>query len=173
MPDQRPHKSDSEFSQSYQARYLRERRLNDPEFRIREREKMRRYMKRKLADPEFKAKHSARNAKRLKERRSAPETWSRWSLNQIRDRAKRRGIPFNLEPEDLSPPVLCPVLHVPIVYGGTSGEMFAPTVDRLKPELGYTKGNVCVISRRANSIKNDATSAEVQAVADWMKLQGL
>jgi hypothetical protein len=34
--------------------------------------------------------------------------------------------------------------------------------------LGYVKGNVAVISHRANAIKNNATAEELQMVARWV-----
>ncbi len=45
----------------------------------------------------------------------------------------------------------------------------SPSVDKLIPALGYVKGNVAVISRRANQIKSDCTSGdELRQVADWL-----
>lgn len=41
-------------------------------------------------------------------------------------------------------------------------------MDRIIPELGYTKGNVVVISFRANRLKNDATYEELRALADYV-----
>jgi hypothetical protein len=95
------------------------------------------------------------------------------ALNQIRTRAKREGIPFNLEPSDIAVPKLCPVLGIALRFGGGRNDMHGPSVDRLTPALGYIKGNVHVISRRANSIKNDAGSAELQQVADWCRRMGV
>jgi hypothetical protein len=37
------------------------------------------------------------------------------------------------------------------------------------PAKGYVKGNVAVISTRANRIKSNATYKEIQMVADWVK----
>jgi hypothetical protein len=33
---------------------------------------------------------------------------------------------------------------------------------------GYTATNIAVISRRANTIKNNASPEELRAVADWL-----
>ena len=44
----------------------------------------------------------------------------------------------------------------------------SPTLDRIVPSLGYVPGNVVVISHKANSIKSNATAAEIRAVADWL-----
>lgn len=40
----------------------------------------------------------------------------------------------------------------------------SPTIDRIINDLGYVKGNVIVISWRANRIKSDATLAELKAI---------
>ena len=40
------------------------------------------------------------------------------------------------------------------------------TVDRIDSSLGYVKGNVWVVSYRANAIKRDATPEELRRIAD-------
>lgn len=37
------------------------------------------------------------------------------------------------------------------------------------PAMGYVKGNIIVISNRANRIKNNATIPELRAVADFFE----
>ena len=90
-------------------------------------------------------------------------------------RAKKRNVPFSLTPADIVIPTHCPVLGIRLVRGtGSSGVTdTSPTLDRLVPALGYTAGNIRVISGRANRIKNDATAAEVRAVLAWMEAEGL
>lgn len=132
-----------------------------------------RHKARLKSDSEYRAKHCARNNARLKERRSSPEMWARISLNQIKNRAARKGLEFNLEPKDLPPPVKCPVLGIPLVYGAASGSPNLPSVDRIDANKGYVKGNVRVISYRANTIKQDATYDELLAVANYIKREGL
>jgi hypothetical protein len=99
-------------------------------------------------------------------------------LAQARRRAARLGIPFTLRESDLEMPDVCPALGIPLVSGAGAGGRQggrdnSPSLDRLRPEAGYTKENVRVISTRANRIKSDATSAELLAVARWMKKHGL
>lgn len=43
------------------------------------------------------------------------------------------------------------------------------SIDRLIPELGYVKGNVVVISYKANTIKNNATVDDLEKVLAWLK----
>lgn len=45
----------------------------------------------------------------------------------------------------------------------------SPSLDRIKPELGYVKGNIRVISFKANSIKNDASIEELRQILQYME----
>ena len=84
-------------------------------------------------------------------------------------RAKRKDIPFDITPDDIRIPELCPVLGIPLSIGDGKLHEGSPTLDRFIPELGYVKGNINVISSLANTIKSNATWEQVQAVADWMQ----
>lgn len=90
-------------------------------------------------------------------------------LERARSRAKRKGMECSITVEDIKIPATCPALGIPLVRG--SGRMTdnSPALDRIDPSRGYVKGNVQVISNRANRIKTDATPAEVEAVAQWMR----
>lgn len=92
-------------------------------------------------------------------------------LSACKTRAKKRGLPFNLEVEDIIIPEKCPVLGIKLESGRGRTGMFdsSPTIDRIIPEKGYTKGNIQVISGRANKIKNDATADELMAIAKYCK----
>jgi hypothetical protein len=94
---------------------------------------------------------------------------------QIRYKARRKGIPFNLTKEDFIAPAVCPYLGITLIpgVGRDHVQPDAPSIDRLIPALGYVKGNVQIISVKANRIKQDATSDEVMRVALAMKAQGL
>jgi len=82
-------------------------------------------------------------------------------------RAKEQGIPCTITVEDIVIPELCPLLGIPLERGqGVAGAIAAsPSLDRMNPELGYVPGNVAVISRKANLMKNDASSEELLAFA--------
>lgn len=77
-------------------------------------------------------------------------------------RAKRKGIPFDITVDDIHIPDNCPLLGVPMFRSIGSIGRNSPTIDRIIPELGYTKGNIWVISSRANLIKNDSTLEELE-----------
>lgn len=88
------------------------------------------------------------------------------------DGAKRRAmlydLPFNITLDDIIIPDVCPVLGIPIISGGKANNPHLPSLDRFIPELGYVKGNIAVISLRANSIKKNASIKEIQALFEWM-----
>lgn len=86
------------------------------------------------------------------------------------NRARKKGLPFNLTKEYLEGIMTytCPVLGIPLVFGGPSRED-SPSLDRIVPELGYVVGNVIVISNKANSIKNSASASEIRKVAQWLE----
>ena len=92
-------------------------------------------------------------------------------LFKSKTRAKKKGLPFNLEVEDIVIPEKCPILGIKLKRGrGIGGPVASsPSLDRIVPEKGYTKGNVQVISLRANQIKSDATADEIMALAKYMK----
>jgi len=87
----------------------------------------------------------------------------RW--RKLRTRASRAGIPFNLDPDDVIAPDYCPVLGIALHKGqGMGPKDYSPSVDRIDPSKGYVKGNVLVVSQRANRIKQDASPSEILAV---------
>ena len=90
-------------------------------------------------------------------------------LKSARKRAKNKGLDFDLEITDIIIPDNCPVLSIPLFKGKGSASDNSPALDRIVPSKGYIKGNVAVISTRANRIKSNATYSEIQMVADWVK----
>lgn len=93
----------------------------------------------------------------------------KWMLKEVEYRAKKKGIPFDLTEKDIVIPEVCPILGIPLVFNEGHGKDNSPSLDRFIPELGYVKGNVAVISYRANTIKSSATLQEVAAVLHWMQ----
>ena len=91
-------------------------------------------------------------------------------LNSARTRAKEQSVPFDLSKEDIVIPDICPVLGIPLVASKNgSPSSNSPSLDKIVPSDGYVKGNVAVISFRANALKSNATVEELQAVINWMK----
>lgn len=85
-------------------------------------------------------------------------------LQGARERAKNRKVPININVEDIIIPELCPILGTPLIQNTS----YAASLDRINPDLGYTKDNIQVISRKANRMKNDATPEELRRFAEWV-----
>lgn len=109
------------------------------------------------------------NLERRKNRRNGSLEHS--LLVEVRCRARKRGIPFDLTEGDIIIPDVCPVLGIKIVRSQGKLAPETPTVDKIIPELGYVKGNVAVISWRANRLKSDCGDPRVfEAIAQYIRL---
>ena len=94
-------------------------------------------------------------------------------LTSARARAKKLGLEFDITHEDLRIPEFCPYLNVRMVRGQRGDySSTAPSVDRIDSSKGYVRDNVMVISRRANTLKNNSTIAELTLVIEGMKKFG-
>jgi hypothetical protein len=87
-------------------------------------------------------------------------------------RAKKSGVPFDIDIADIAIPERCPILGVPlknyIGSGKQGGRCDSASLDRKVPELGYVRGNVWVVSRLGNLMKQDATPEQLRIFADWI-----
>lgn len=89
-------------------------------------------------------------------------------VNRLKSKCQKDAIPFDLTADDVIVPTHCPVLGIALEFGKSDGEKWrdnSPSVDRIVPALGYVKGNIIVVSYRANRIKNDATIEELGKIA--------
>lgn len=84
-------------------------------------------------------------------------------------RAKKKQVPFDITKDDIDIPEYCPVLGINIEVNNSYAKASSPTIDRIIPQKGYVKGNIKVISYRANTIKNDATIDELKKIIDYLE----
>lgn len=105
------------------------------------------------------------NTKRVKSQSTVAKMWRR-----AKNRATRSGMAFDIEKSDIRIPDNCPILKIPlVVHSGSSGGRYnSPSLDKIDPSLGYTKGNIQVISHKANIMKADASLAELRLFAEWV-----
>ena len=99
------------------------------------------------------------NLIRRKERRLV--NYSDTMYVEVKSRAKLANIPFNLDKQDVKIPEICPILGIPlqVSFGGRTDN--TPTLDKIIPSKGYTKGNVQVVSWIANRLKSDCTDPSI------------
>jgi len=89
-------------------------------------------------------------------------------LNHLKQSAKRRGLAFDLTEGylmELSFPISCPILNVPLDYNSRGYCEFKPSVDRIDSDKGYEQGNVQILSVKANRAKNNLSDIELKKFA--------
>lgn len=99
-------------------------------------------------------------------RTKSPEAKIKSLLCIAKGRARKRGLEFDVSIDDLDIPTHCPLLGIEINYRakGRGGSNNSPSIDRIDTSKGYTKGNVWIISWRANRLKSDATLDELRGI---------
>ena len=92
-------------------------------------------------------------------------------FGNARRRAKKKNVPFDIDLPYIRSitPSHCPILGFPLEWSARREDKIgalpnSPSLDRIVPERGYVKGNVWIISHKANSIKNSATHEELKLV---------
>lgn len=85
------------------------------------------------------------------------------SYQAAKGRSKKEGIPFDLDLEYVTELFnhqggKCALTGVDMIP--KSGRM-SPSLDKMTPELGYTRGNVQWVTWRANAIKQDLSMEEL------------
>lgn len=93
-------------------------------------------------------------------------------LHTAKSRAKKKGFEFDISIEDIIIPEICPVLGIPLfIRQGGSGidkNPNNPSLDRIDSNKGYIKGNVKVISWRANDLKKNGTLEEFKQIVEYL-----
>ena len=90
-------------------------------------------------------------------------------LARVKSRAKKNNLPFNLELGDIVIPDICPLLGIKIKSTEVRNSPNNPSLDKIIPEKGYIKGNIWIISNRANTLKNDASLQELELLVENLK----
>lgn len=83
-------------------------------------------------------------------------------ISLAKARAKKYNLEFDLTVDDLTIPEFCPLLEIKLEIGKKGDYENSPSLDRINPKKGYTKDNVWIISKKANSMKNSATIEELK-----------
>lgn len=135
----------------------------------RERRRKRRDERRKT-EPGYAEKERIRNKKTVL---NNYDSYKKMMVRSAKQRAKEKCIPFDVTYKDFEIPETCPLLgiklntHVGEKISGARAD--SPSLDKINPELGYTKGNVWVVSYRANMIKSNASIEELELLVKNLK----
>ena len=89
-------------------------------------------------------------------------------FRQKKYNAKSTKWEWSIEYSDLEYPQFCPILGLELNWFHEARAENSPSIDRLDSTKGYIKGNVAVMSWRANRIKNNGTLQEHQMIVDYL-----
>lgn len=76
------------------------------------------------------------------------------------------GLEYDLTHDDIVIPDTCPIFDIPLIFDGRKRTDNSASIDRIDNSKGYVKGNVVVVSYKANRLKSDATLDELQTLID-------
>ena len=93
-------------------------------------------------------------------------------ISNARGRAKRLNLPFDLTIEYIRELAFatthCPLLGIALRWQASYGlglkkqpHLNSPSLDRIIPDKGYVRGNVAIISMKANTMKSNASVDEI------------
>jgi hypothetical protein len=92
----------------------------------------------------------------------------RHKFNRKKANAVKVGYTWTITFGELDWPTHCPILGLELDYFAETRLENSPSFDRIDSNKGYEKGNVIVVSWRANRIKNDGTPEEHRKIADYI-----
>lgn len=150
----------------------------------REREKQKERYAERSSNPEWRELRNTYNRERYK--RCREETLERTReyqkqrkkddpryamTNAARSRAKRSGLEFNITMYDFEIPDTCPILRIPIVVNTDkkTASPNSPSLDRVDNTKGYVRGNIAVISHRANTIKSNLSEEDIMRLLNYVR----
>lgn len=128
-----------------------------------------------MSTKEWYQKNKARVRKNQREYENTPRGWAVRQVSALKYRAKKMSLDFNLDTEYVESLMIpyCPALGYKLQYSILPGNKYkkrkdAASIDRIDSSLGYTKGNVQILSWQANLIKQNATDSELRLFANWV-----
>lgn len=144
---------------------------NKEKIRERIRNKHPRKTPKRTPEERIAAKRIKKSKEATKAKYGTKEGRIKFLLFKAKTRAKEKNIEFSITYEDLKIPDLCPLLEIPIIWNVRTGRPTenSPSVDRIDNSKGYVKGNVWIVSMRANFIKNSASPEELEKLATNLK----
>jgi hypothetical protein len=96
-------------------------------------------------------------------------------VSRAKTRANKNNVPFDID-EDYIKKIwpkhnICPIFKIKLEQSNLHTGDQSPSLDRIIPKLGYVKGNVQIMSSKANRIKNNATFEELIIIGKYYERQ--
>lgn len=132
---------------------------SEMEFKRKEDEKMKRFCSTRCREHHY--------------RKHTHQGWASTKVGSLKQSAKKRGIDFDMTAEDLleiGQPKVCKYLGMELDYAADSIKPESASVNRIDPRKGYVRGNIEIISNKANSMLLDATPEELMTFVENVAL---
>ena len=119
----------------------------------------------------FKFIHYLANTPIYRNHKQQLKLYAKWSFwNKKRLNCTNNNIEFSLPFEEDMYPDVCPVFGTRLIYGDPSVSRHnRPSFDKVVPAKGYTRENVCIISFKANFLKNNASLDDIKRILSYIK----
>lgn len=112
----------------------------------------------------------SRESKRIYHHRKKANAPELYLYNKSKSRAKTKSLDFNIDVEDIVIPKMCPLLNTRLITSMDKDRTDnSPSLDRIDNSKGYIKGNVIVVSWRANRLKSNGTIEELSLLVKNLK----
>lgn len=99
-----------------------------------------------------------------------PSSYVETIWSRTKARAKKAGIPFELtrlDISDMTVPITCPVLGIPLRMERGKRTDNSLSIDRIDSSKGYTRDNVVFVSWRVNWLKGNASLDEMRKMVEF------
>ena len=92
-------------------------------------------------------------------------------LRSAKSSAKRKNLELDISIDDIVVPEVCPILGIELnkEVSQRGGQANSPSIDRIDSSKGYVKGNIWVISLKANRNKGDFTLPQLENMVKLIK----
>ena len=92
-----------------------------------------------------------------------------YKIREAKRRATSKGLPFDITEEDIEVPEVCPLIGIPLEISSKGHSPNSPSIDRIDCDKGYVKGNVWIVSYKANTVKSDASLEELEMLVSNLR----
>ena len=116
---------------------------------------------------EYHATYNKKNYSTVNRRKRYSKNIEVELCHAAKSRSKSKSLDFNITKDDIIIPIKCPVYGVDL---DIHNKTYAPSLDRIDNTKGYIKGNIMVISNKANRLKNSGTIDDFEKILKYMKL---
>lgn len=121
----------------------------------------------------WRLRHPSENTESMRRQAERPDRKAARLLRAAKERARKHDLPFDITLDDVLPALLrgvCEATGLPFDFRSGNRRMpFVPSIDRIEPVLGYTRGNIQIVVWALNAARGPWGDAVFLQVTDAFK----